>query len=114
MIDWKRVDELRMEIGTDGFVEVADMFLEEADQAVRLLLSGLPSGEIEGQLHCLKGSALNLGLTDLASICQDGERKAAAGYGALVDTGQVAAVYRASRGILLAGLANDCAEVSAA
>ena len=44
MIDWKRVDELRMEIGTDGFVEVADMFLEEADQAVRLLLSGLQIG----------------------------------------------------------------------
>jgi HPt (histidine-containing phosphotransfer) domain-containing protein len=114
MIDWKRVDELRMEIGTDGFAEVADMFLEEADQAVRSLLSGLPAGEIEGQLHFVKGSALNLGLTDLASICQDGERKAAAGYGALVDIGQVAAVYRASRSILLAGIADDCAAVSAA
>ncbi|MCX7287052.1 MAG: Hpt domain-containing protein [Rhodobacterales bacterium] len=114
MIDWKRVDELRMEIGADGFAEVADMFLEEADQAVRSLLSGLPSGEIEGQLHFVKGSALNLGLTDLASICQDGERKAAAGYGALVDIGKVAAVYQASRKVLLAGLVDTCAVVSAA
>ncbi len=114
MIDWKRVDELRMEIGSDGFAEVADMFLEEADEAVRTLLSGLPSGEIEGQLHCLKGSALNLGLADLASICQDGERKAAAGYGALVDIGQLAAVYRASRSVLLAGIEDDSAVVSAA
>jgi len=35
MIDWKRVAELREEIGADGFVEVADMFLDEAEGAVR-------------------------------------------------------------------------------
>ena len=38
MIDWKRVDELREEIGTDGFAEVADMFLEEAEGAVKTLV----------------------------------------------------------------------------
>ncbi len=105
MIDWKRVDELREEIGTDGFAEVADMFLEEADQAVQTLASGISPDEVEGQLHFLKGSALNLGLTDLAAICQDGERKAAAGFGALVDTAQVVAVYHTSRLQLLGGLA---------
>jgi HPt (histidine-containing phosphotransfer) domain-containing protein len=105
MIDWKRVEELRAEIGTNGFAEVADMFLEEADQAVRKLSGGLPGDEVEAQLHFLKGSALNLGLADLALICQDGERKAAAGYGALVDLGQVARVYHASRAGLLHGLA---------
>jgi len=107
MIDWKRVEELRDEIGADGFVEVADMFLDEAEDAVRALLSGLPPSEIEGQLHFLKGSALNLGLSDLAAICQEGERKAAGGDGALVDTAQVAAVWQASRTSLLAGLALD-------
>jgi HPt (histidine-containing phosphotransfer) domain-containing protein len=105
MIDWKRVEDLRGEIGADGFAEVADMFLEEADQAVRTLLGGPHADEIEGQLHFLKGSALNLGLSDLALLCQDGERKAAAGYGALVDLDRVAKVYKASRGLLLAGLA---------
>jgi histidine phosphotransfer protein HptB len=107
MIDWKRVEELRQEIGADGFVEVADMFLEEAEGAVKALLSGLPSDEVESQLHFLKGSALNLGLSELAAICQDGERKAAAGYGALVDSAQVAAVYQASRMSLLGGLSSD-------
>ncbi|MBA3911719.1 MAG: histidine kinase [Rhodobacter sp.] len=105
MIDWKRVEELRGEIGDDGFAEVADMFLEEAEQAVQTLVAGLPADEVEGQLHFLKGSALNLGLADLAAICQDGERKAAAGYGAMVDTARVAAVYLSSRALLLAGLA---------
>lgn len=107
MIDWKRVAELREEIGADGFVEVADMFLDEADGAVQALVTGLPAEEVEGQLHFLKGSALNLGLSELAAICQEGERKAAAGQGAAVDTAQVAAIYRASRARLLRGLSED-------
>jgi HPt (histidine-containing phosphotransfer) domain-containing protein len=107
MIDWKRVAELREEIGADGFAEVADMFLDEAEGAVRALMAGLAPGEVEGQLHFLKGSALNLGLADLAAICQEGERKAAAGHGAEVDAAQVAAVYQASRDRLLGGLSLD-------
>ena len=107
MIDWKRVGELRAEIGADSFVEVADMFLEEAEGAVHALLCGLPPEDVEAQLHFLKGSALNLGLSDLAAICQEGERKAAAGQGDAVDATQVAAVYRASRARLLGGLAAD-------
>lgn len=104
MIDWKRVEELRLEIGDDGFEEVADMFLDEADQAVKAMAAGPAPGDVEAHLHFLKGSALNLGLVDLAAICQDGERKAAAGYGALVDLSQVTRVYHASRALLLAGL----------
>ena len=107
MIDWKRVAELKEEIGADGFVEVADMFLDEAEGAVQALVAGLPAEEVEGQLHFLKGSALNLGLSDLAAICQEGERKAAAGQGAAVDAAQVAAIYRASCASLLGGLSPD-------
>lgn len=103
MIDWKRVKELRDEIGADGFAEVADMFLDEAEEAVSALLAGLPDDKVEGQLHFLKGSALNLGLIDLAAICHEGERRAAAGQGG-VDAAKVAAVYRASRTQLLGRL----------
>jgi HPt (histidine-containing phosphotransfer) domain-containing protein len=80
------------------------MFLDEADQAARALAADPAPDEVEAQLHFLKGSALNLGLSDLAAICQDGERKAAAGYGALVDLAQVTRVYQASRAHLLIGL----------
>ena len=107
MIDWKRVEELRDEIGADGFAEVTAMFLDEAEGAVKALLRGLPAEEVEGQLHFLKGSALNLGLSELAAICQDGERLAAAGEGMLVDVSLVASVWRASRAGLLAGLETD-------
>ena len=58
------------------------------------------------QLHFLKGSALNLGLRELAAICQDGERKAAPGHAAVVDMVAVAAIYRASREALLDGVAS--------
>lgn len=105
MIDWKRVEELRQEIGAEGFAEVADMFLEEADQAAQALSLGIAADAVEAQLHFLKGSALNLGLADLAQLCQEGERKAAAGHGDEVDTAWVADVYHRSREALLGGLA---------
>jgi HPt (histidine-containing phosphotransfer) domain-containing protein len=105
MIDWRRVEELREEIGADGFVEVADMFLDEAEGAVRALLAGLPPAEVEAQLHFLKGSALNLGLSDLAAICQEGERRVSSGQ--TVDMAQVAAIWQASRAGLLGGLSAD-------
>ena len=81
------------------------MFLEEAEEAVQALIRGLPPDAIESQLHFLKGSALNLGLAELAALCQDGERKAAQGLGAEVDTDRVADVYAASRAELMGGLA---------
>lgn len=105
MIDWKRVAELKEEIGADGFVEVADMFLDEAEGAVRALVAGLAPEELEGQLHFLKGSALNLGLSDLAALCQEGERLAGQGRGAEVDPARIAAIYEASKTAFLGALA---------
>ena len=105
MIDWKRVEELRGEIGSDDFAEVAGMFLEEADATVASLAGGACQ-DVEGQLHFLKGSALNLGLADLAAVCQDGERLSAIGQGKLVDLSRVVAVYQTSRAAFLSGLEN--------
>jgi HPt (histidine-containing phosphotransfer) domain-containing protein len=104
MIDWNRVEELRSEIGADGFAEVAEMFLEEAEATVQMLVSGPAPDEVEGQLHFLKGSALNLGLSELAAICQSGERKAAAGRATEVDVAAVASIYHVSREALFDGL----------
>lgn len=109
MIDWKRVDDLREEIGPDGFAEVADMFLEEADQAVQALVRGLTADAVAAQLHFLKGSALNLGLAELAALCLEGERMAVRGQAAKVETARVADVYRLSRAQLLGGLARGSA-----
>lgn len=100
MIDWTRVSDLRSEIGDDDFLEVVDLFLEEADEVVAVLAGPPDPPQVEGRLHFLKGSALNLGLTDLAALCQAGERSAATGNATSVDLPQVVSVYRTSRQLL--------------
>lgn len=97
MIDWSRVDELKDEIGADDFGEVVALFLDEADEVAARLGAGPDPARIEAELHFLKGSALNLGFTDLAQLCQEGEKAAAAGQGAGIDLGAVIDCYAASR-----------------
>jgi HPt (histidine-containing phosphotransfer) domain-containing protein len=108
VINWERVEELRDEIGMDGFAEVVALFLDEADGAVVRLAAGAPAGLAE-DLHFLKGAALNLGLAQLADLCQQGERAAARGEGGAVDVDDVRASYAQSRTALLAGLASRSA-----
>jgi HPt (histidine-containing phosphotransfer) domain-containing protein len=96
MIDWERVDSLRDEIGMDDFAEVAGMFLEEADEVVaRMRTSAAPGPKLAADLHFLKGSALNLGFSELAGLCSAGEKLADAGQPVNVD--QVIQTYAASR-----------------
>ncbi len=110
MIDWMRVDELRHEIGDDGFAEVVDLFLDEVEEVVERLPASAAEGRLEGDLHFLKGSAWNLGFRDFGALCQDGERKAAAGYGGDVDCGLITARYFSAREVFLEGLAHRAAE----
>ena len=103
MIDWERVKELRAEIGADDFSEVAVMFLEEADEAVSRLSPELTAKAMEADLHFLKGAALNLGFDALSGLCQDGERRAAAGDTA-VDLETVRSTYFASKAAFEGGM----------
>ena len=105
MIAWDRLNELRAEIGDEDLADVAAMFLEEADEVVAQLVGVLPDSQIESQLHFLKGSALNLGLSDLSALCQDGERRASLGQGNEIDLGRITAVYEASKAAFLGALA---------
>ncbi|MCB6178012.1 Hpt domain-containing protein [Rhodobacter sp. Har01] len=108
MIDWDRLNELRDEIGEDDLAEVVVIFLDEADEVIGRLASG-QSTNLESDLHFLKGSALNLGLSDLAGLCQDGEKRAAAGDNASVDLARVASLYEASKRSFLGALARGSA-----
>ena len=109
MIDWKRVEDLREELGADDFLDVAGMFLEEADQTIDLLSAGPAPDQIGSLLHFLKGSALNLGLADLARLCQEGEKAVSSGQTAMFDPVQLSAVYAASRTAFMAGLSRESA-----
>mgnify|MGYP000240406332 FL=1 len=87
LINWTRVQELRAEIGDDGFAEVVAMFLDESDAVIARAGSG-PTPE---DLHFLRGAALNLGFAELAEACT------AAG-----DPAMLAALYQSSKANLLA------------
>lgn len=109
MIDWTRVADLKSEIGEDGFLEVVEMFLEETDEVAGCLDGPADFDAVEGRLHFLKGSALNLGLSDLASLCQSGEKRAASGAAQEVDLELITASYRAAKTELLVALGQSTA-----
>ncbi|ETX15022.1 histidine kinase [Roseivivax halodurans JCM 10272] len=80
MIDWAQVSQLRDEIGDEGFAEIAAAFLAEIEEILDDLHSGRIAAErMEGTFHVLKGSALNLGLSDFAGICAQAEISARTG-----------------------------------
>lgn len=69
MIDWARFEELRLEIGEDGIGEVVEIFLEEVEETLEVLGTPQTDEARAARLHFLKGSALNLGFTELAALC---------------------------------------------
>ncbi|MEI4485339.1 Hpt domain-containing protein [Frigidibacter sp. MR17.14] len=105
MIDWDRVEELRSELGAEGFREVTELFLEEVEG----LLDRCPNRpeRREDDFHFLKGSAWNIGFAALADICQEGERQAARGAPMAVDLGDVRRIWAESRAAFLTGLGPD-------
>jgi HPt (histidine-containing phosphotransfer) domain-containing protein len=107
MIDWNRVTELKAEVGEDGFCEVVDLFLEEMAEVMDRLAAGPDLSTLEADLHFTKGSAMTLGLRQLGTLCQAGERQAAEGRAATVDLQTILACFQASR--LALGTGSDAA-----
>ncbi len=78
MIDWTRVQELKGEFGEEGFGEVVEIFVEETAPIIERLAEGR-SADLAADLHFVKGSADNMGLSDLTEMCRRGEAAAATG-----------------------------------
>jgi hypothetical protein len=112
VIDWTRVHELRSEIGEAGFAEVVELFLDEVEAVVMRLGSAPDPGRYEEDLHFLKGSAWNLGFRDFGAVCQDGERKAAAGRAAEIQIGAVLDSYGDSKRAFMAGLSDSAGDAT--
>lgn len=103
MIDWKRMETLRAEIGEEDLDEVVTLFLEEVEEVLDRLPNPASAKQRESDLHFLKGSALNLGFTDLAAACQRDEARAARGE--TVDPDPIIRLYSASKRAFRAGRA---------
>jgi len=101
MFDWNRVTQLREEIGEADFGEVVALFLEEVDEVIVRLGAGFDPETLAADFHFLKGSALNLGFLQFATLCQKGEsaeRSDAADQGLV---SQVIVSYETSRAAFL-------------
>lgn len=74
MIDWARVEELRNDLGADGFDEVIELFLEEMED--RLQMMQQPNAICTpDDLHFLKGCSANVGFSRLLAICTEHESR---------------------------------------
>ncbi len=105
MIDWQRVDVLQSEVGEDGFLEVVELFLEETDDVIARLSEVPYRGRLSADLHFLKGSALNLGFTELADICAECERHVNSGEVGKIDLATLSQIYQKSKAEFLRRLA---------
>lgn len=103
MIDWDRVRGLHAEVGPEDFREVVALFLEEVGEVIERLRGAPDPERLETDLHFLKGSALNLGFSELGALCREGELLAARGRAGEVDLPELIACYEISRETFLAG-----------
>lgn len=101
MIDWDRVNALRDEVGPEAFAEVVELFLEEVDEKVAQISAG-HGGTAEEDMHFLKGAAINLGFSDLGTLCRESEVLARTGQAEEIDLAAVFDCFEASRENFLA------------
>ncbi len=90
MVDWSRVAELKRDFGEEDFAEVFELFQEEAGEVVRRIRHG-ESADLGRDLHFVKGSAENMGMSELAAFCRTGE--SAVAEGAPVDLAAIGDIY---------------------
>lgn len=99
MIDWKRVNELRDEVGIEDFREVVQMFLEEVEGVMVRLISVPDITTFEEDMHFLKGSALNLGFARFFELCEAGEKAAKNGLVDAIYLDNILESYAASKSV---------------
>jgi HPt (histidine-containing phosphotransfer) domain-containing protein len=104
-MNWSRVTELKDEVGVDAFTEVLELFLEEIDEMVVKLKAGPDPGGLAGDLHFMKGAALNLGFDELAMACTQAEADLRTPGDTPVDVTNILQVYAVSRAELTQGAA---------
>jgi len=104
MIDWKRVTQLRNEIGEADFAEIVILFLDEVDEVIARLRTSPDPETLAADFHFLKGSALNLGFRNFAALCQEGETARRNNDADTRIVAKVIAAYEESRRAFLEGM----------
>ncbi|KAJ57266.1 hypothetical protein ACMU_01860 [Actibacterium mucosum KCTC 23349] len=104
MLDWDRVLELKDEVGEEAFAEVVELFLEEVEEVLTRFRADGVTETIAEDLHFLRGSAMNLGFSDVAEICGAGEKSAKSLGIEMVSLQPLFESYDKSKTMLLSGI----------
>ncbi|MGN0932016.1 Hpt domain-containing protein [Falsigemmobacter intermedius] len=104
MLNLQQLDDLRSDVGEDGFADLIALFLEETDGVVARMTAPGPKMDPAADFHFLKGAARNLGLESFSAVCHEAELAAAAGQPAPLSPADLDAAWRESRIRLLAQL----------
>ena len=83
---------------------MVEIFLEEVEETIDAISKVVPQDQIEGHLHFLKGSALNLGFAEFSDLCQSGESAAAQGNFSEISLPDVVGSYQRSKAEFLQSL----------
>jgi len=105
MIDWIQIKALRDDVGAEDFEEVVEIFIEEVAEIVERLRSAPQLDTLCADLHAVKGSALNLGFTNFADLCQTGETLAGEGRADEVILQPILDAFETSKASFRSGLA---------
>lgn len=95
MIDWNRVLQLREEVGEDAFAGLAAAFLAEIED--RLAQLGRQPEQLPGDLHYLRGAALNLGFARFSALLLAEEMRLRHGDAGRVGRDDLVGTFRDSR-----------------
>jgi HPt (histidine-containing phosphotransfer) domain-containing protein len=85
-VDWERLNSLRDDIGPEDFADVVLLFIAEIGEKLDDMGRDKTAATVE-DFHFLRGSAANLGFTDMVAACEIAEAACRAG-----ETPDVAAV----------------------
>jgi HPt (histidine-containing phosphotransfer) domain-containing protein len=96
MIDRERLAELRHEVGTDDLTEVIALFCEEVEETLDRIITH-PSASLGDDLHFLKGSALNIGMSEVGQLCLEAEKAWRKDAPSLPDIATIAQAFRKAR-----------------
>lgn len=100
MIDHDRIAELREEVGENDLAEVLQLFCEEVEETLERLAKGV-FGDLAEEMHFIKGSALNIGMTEVGRLCQQAEKALRADAGCKPDIAPIAGAFRNAKGAIL-------------
>jgi HPt (histidine-containing phosphotransfer) domain-containing protein len=116
MIDWKQVQQLEDDVGSEDFAEVVALFLDEVEETLAPLRNPdtVDLDRIGEIMHFLKGSAYNLGFRAFGDFCSRGEELAKSGKAAEVDLPLTVSLYEQSKAEFLADASLHCSYTAAA